>query len=567
MEHHVEVPEQSEQVAPEEVGVGPGRRVLAGIRRPFAAVGRRVIRFLFDRQVMADVVDRRLGVGERFDGLGERIDVLDPLVAMVDEMSRSFAITRFGLDQLTLSVESVTEGLGRLTTDTSGQVASLAADLEQFTLSVESVTEGLGRLTTDTNGQVASLAADLEQISSVISVLAASLEGVEQQVADKAGSDQVESALEGISELQTAYTDERGRLESLSADLAKVAATVAARTRTVAPEAPLTVKAKAWIESVSSVWPAAALETYARARQTLEIDFGRDPELPAPPETVAKLLASVCLDGGSPDDIGAYLYDSYWRFLHTLELVGSGQERTLELGANPYFTTVLLWEYQNLELELELANYFGLEDTEVGTQVVEYVDAEGVQKKRTVEFRHFNIEFDRFPYEDGSFGLVLFCEVLEHLVEDPVAVLTEINRVTEVGGHLVLTTPNVARAENVARLLNGDNLYDPYSGFGPYGRHNREYTLDELRQLLAFTGFDVECGYSADGHPWSPDVNRLEVIRPELDARVGDLGHYLFVRAVKTGSPREGRPEFLYRSLADEELAPTGVAASCGPST
>jgi SAM-dependent methyltransferase len=550
MEHHVEVPEQSEQVAPEEVGVGPGRRLLAGICRPFTAVGRRLIRFLFDRQVMADAVDRRLGVGERFD-----------------EMSRSLAITRSGLEQFTLSVESVTEGLGRLTTDTNGQVASLAADLEQFTLSVESVTEGLGRLTTDTNGQVASLAADLEQISSVISVLAASLEGVEQQVADKAGSDQVESALEGISELQTAYTDERGRLESLSADLAKVAATVAARTRTVAPEAPLTVKAKAWIESVSSVWPAAALEAYARARQTLELDFGRDPELPAPPETVAKLLASVCLDGGSPDDIGAYLYDSYWRFLHTLELVGSEQERTLELGANPYFTTVLLWEYQNLELELELANYFGLEDTEVGTQVVEYVDAEGVQKKRTVEFRHFNIEFDRFPYEDGSFGLVLFCEVLEHLVEDPVAVLTEINRVTEVGGHLVLTTPNVARAENVARLLNGDNLYDPYSGFGPYGRHNREYTLDELRQLLAFTGFDVECGYSADGHPWSPDVNRLEVIRPELDARVGDLGHYLFVRAVKTGSPREGRPEFLYRSLADEELAPTGVAASCGPST
>ncbi len=554
MEHHVEVPEQSEQVAPEEVGVGPGRRVLAGIRRPFAAVGRRVIRFLFDRQVMADVVDRRLGVGERFDGLGERIDglgeridglgeridglgeridVLDPLVAMVDEMSRSFAVTRSGLDQLTLSVESVTEGLGRLTTDTSGQVASLAADLEQ--------------------------------ISSDISVLAASLEGIEQRVAGKAGSGQVESALEGIRELQTAYTDERGRLESLSADLAKVAATVAARTRTVAPEAPLAVEAKAWIESVSSVWPAAALETYARARQTLEIDFGRDPELPAPPETVAKLLASVCLDGGSPDGIGAYLYDSYWRFLHTLELVGSEQERTLELGANPYFTTVLLWEYQNLEPEL--ANYFGLEDTEAGTQAIEYVDAEGVQKERTVEFRHFNIEFDRFPYEDGSFGLVLFCEILEHLVEDPVAVLTEINRVTELGGHLVLTTPNVARAENVARLLNGDNLYDPYSGFGPYGRHNREYTLDELRQLLAFTGFDVECGYSADGHPWSPDVNRLEVIRPELDARVGDLGHYLFVRAVKTGSPREGRPEFLYRSLADEELAPTGVAASCGPST
>ena len=477
MEHHVEVPEQSEQVAPEEVGAGPGRRVLAGIRRPFAAVGRRVIRFLFDRQVMVDAVDRRLAVSQR-------IEALEGVIAQV------VAAT----DSLAASVEEI------------GQHSESATSSEKF-----------------------------------------------------------KSSFEGIQELQRLFNDQHGCLDSLRVDLAEVAATVASRTRTVGPNIPLTAETKAWIQNVSSVWPAAALKTYTQARQTLGIDFGRDPELPAPPKIVAELLASVCLDGGSPDDIEAYLYDSHWRFLHTLELVGSEQVRTLELGANPYFTTVLLWEYR--DLEPELANYFGVKDTEVGTQVVRYVDAEGVKKERTVEFQHFNIEFDSFPYEDGSFRLVLFCEILEHLVEDPVAVLTEINRVTEMGGHLVLTTPNVARAENVARLINGDNLYDPYSGFGPYGRHNREYTLDELEQLLAFSGYTVECGHSADGHPWSPDVRRLEVIRPELEAREGELGHYLFVRAVKTGSPRAGRPEFLYRSLSDEELIPTGVSASGGPST
>ena len=446
----MEVPEQPEQTAAEESGEGPPRRLPAGIRRPFAAVGRRVFQFLFDRQMMADAVDRRLAVSER--------------------------------------------------------IGALEAGM----------------------------------------------------------AEQLNSAFDGIRELQRMVNDERGRLDSLIADLAEVAATVASRTRTVAPDAPLDAAAKMWISNVSSVWPDPALEAYVRASQTLQVEFGRDPDLPAPAETVAQLLASVCLDGGSPDDIGAYLYDSYWRFLHTLELVGSEKVRALELGANPYFTTVLLWEYR--DLELELANYFGLEDTEVGMQVVEYVGAEGVKKERTVEFRHFNIELDRFPYEDGSFRLVLFCEILEHLVEDPVAVLTEINRVTEMGGHLVLTTPNVARAENVARLINGDNLYDPYSGFGPYGRHNREYTLDELRQLLAFSGFTVECGHSADGHPWSPDVRRLEVIRPELKARAGDLGHYLFVRAVKTGSPCDGRPDFLYRSLSDEELVPTGITSRGGRS-
>ena len=64
MKHHVEVPEGSGQVVAEDVGMGSARRVLAMIRRPFAAIGRRLIRFLFDRQVMADAVDRRLGVGD-----------------------------------------------------------------------------------------------------------------------------------------------------------------------------------------------------------------------------------------------------------------------------------------------------------------------------------------------------------------------------------------------------------------------------------------------------------------------------------------------------------------------
>ncbi len=497
MEHHVEVPEQSEQVAPEEVGVGPGRRVLAGIRRPFAAVGRRVIRFLFDRQVMANAVDRRLAVSERF-GLLE-------------------------------------EEFFRAAGDFEGRLTQTSARLDDLA-------KRLGRLDSDTSGQVASLAVDQVRVSEAIT-----------------------SALEGIRELQRLSNDERGRLDSLSADLAGVAATVASRTRAIPADAPLTDEAKAWIKSVSSVWPETALEAYAQAQQTLEVDFGRDPELPVPPETVAELLASVCLDGGSPDDIEAYLQDSHWRFLHTLELVGPERVRTLELGANPYFTTVLFWEYR--DEEPELANYFGFDDKEVDTQVVEYIDAEGVQKKRTVGFRLFNIERDRFPYEDESFGMVLFCEILEHLTVDPFAGLSEINRVTEMGGHLVLTTPNVARTENVARLLSGDNLYDPYSGHGPYGRHNREYTLDELGQLLAFSGYTIDCGYSADAHPWSPDISRLEMIRPELRARLGDLGQYLFVSAVKTGLPREERPDFLYRSMFDEELFTPGAESNGGPST
>ncbi len=48
------------------------------------------------------------------------------------------------------------------------------------------------------------------------------------------------------------------------------------------------------------------------------------------------------------------------------------------------------------------------------------------------------------PYADASFDLVVLCEVAEHLPTE-IPVVAEIGRVLTPGGHLVLSTPNVAR--------------------------------------------------------------------------------------------------------------------------
>ncbi len=92
---------------------------------------------------------------------------------------------------------------------------------------------------------------------------------------------------------------------------------------------------------------------------------------------------------------------------------------------------------------------------------------------------------------------MLFCEIVEHLLLDPLHALHEIHRVLRPSGLLVLTTPNVARLGNVLALVAGANIYDPYSGFGPLGRHNREYTRHELVALLRFAGFTVEAAFTA----------------------------------------------------------------------
>ncbi len=182
---------------------------------------------------------------------------------------------------------------------------------------------------------------------------------------------------------------------------------------------------------------------------------------------VEKAFRSWSVDGEPVGHLDHYVTDSQMRFLYTWNLVRDDQGSALELGANPYFTTWLLDAYT--DLDLSLANYYG--ERGESTQTHSWLppgESERVEVQRYSKL--FNVEEDEFPYPDDSFDVVLFCEMLEHMLMDPMHTLREIHRVLKPGGALVLTTPNVARIENVLRLLHGANMYDPYSGFGPYGR-------------------------------------------------------------------------------------------------
>ncbi len=147
--------------------------------------------------------------------------------------------------------------------------------------------------------------------------------------------------------------------------------------------------------------------------------------------------------------------------------------------------------------------------------------------------------------------------MIEHLLMDPLAALGEIHRVLKPNGVLVVTTPNVCRLANVLAIVNGANIYDPYSGFGPYGRHNREYNRHELHRLLEYAGYDIDVSFTADGHAWLVgNWPHHEDVESLVDFRREDLGQYLFVRARATRPPREGLPSFLYRSWPESRIVP-----------
>jgi SAM-dependent methyltransferase len=164
----------------------------------------------------------------------------------------------------------------------------------------------------------------------------------------------------------------------------------------------------------------------------------------------------------------------------------------------------------------------------------------------------FDAERDPFPYGDGSFESVLVCEVIEHLLHDPIQMLLECRRVLIEGGRLLVTTPNAASLTSVARVLHGyDNpqIYSHYSVPTPGANeipHVREYTADEVRRVLEAAGFEIETLITEPIAEWSkhlPMWNFLE----EQGYRTALRGEQTYCVAIKRSAlPVDRYPTFLY---------------------
>ena len=263
-------------------------------------------------------------------------------------------------------------------------------------------------------------------------------------------------------------------------------------------------------------------------------------------------LQSFALEGSNGDELRNYLKDDLERFLHTLQLVpqppsGPATSKLLEIGANPYFMSMLLEKFSGYQCFY--TNYFGNSGNR-GKQVMRRLEGD---ESINFEYVECNVDIDEIPYQE-TFDVILFCEVLEHLIVDPMEALRRIKDKLAPGGTLILTTPNVNRLENISKMLCGANIYDPYSAYGVYGRHNREYNKHELSLLMQQCGFDIEIMYTSDVHenhaPNFLDPDKYKSIIFDVNNRELDLGQYIFTRASNSDDFRPEKPEYLYRSYS-----------------
>lgn len=217
-------------------------------------------------------------------------------------------------------------------------------------------------------------------------------------------------------------------------------------------------------------------------------------------ENIRRYLYTFEIAGASDNSfIKSYVDDALARFFNTIDiLAGKSTGKVLEIGANPYLFTILLKKLTNFDLTL--TNFFSLSvyETEVG-KGKQVIQSRAFDEEYEFDFLTLNIELSEYPFEDNAFDKILFCEVLEHIVVDPLKVFGKLRRVLKPGGELVITTPNAVRLINVAHMLQGKNFFDKYHAEnGIYGRHNREFTLSEVTKLLESEGFKIKFSKTLD---------------------------------------------------------------------
>ncbi len=188
----------------------------------------------------------------------------------------------------------------------------------------------------------------------------------------------------------------------------------------------------------------------------------------------------------------SYVESHLTRLMHTIEITppGAAEDRILEMGAYMQITPALKTRLGYGEVR---GSYLG--------RLGEFTEREARSRSgETFACRidHYDAEKDRYPYPDGFFTTVLCCELLEHLYDDPMHMMAEINRILKTGGRLVLSTPNICSTRSIGAALLGyhPGLFHQYVRPDKDGnidpRHAREYAPRDVHALLEAAGFAIE---------------------------------------------------------------------------
>jgi len=202
----------------------------------------------------------------------------------------------------------------------------------------------------------------------------------------------------------------------------------------------------------------------------------------------------------------------FYRMLCVLNDCLKPETRLCDLGSFPgTFIRILLHYDKDLKLQL----------TSTGLLVTP--EFRETMRKLGVEVLKVNLDpaHDGLPVGTGKpeynlsdrkgyFDIVVASELIEHMV-NPLHLVTVARDILKPGGHLLLTTPNLAWIKNRISLLRGGSPNEPLSEglfsaeeSGRWRPHYRVYTMGETRQLLEREGLMMVHGEFLQEPPPAP---------------------------------------------------------------
>lgn len=319
----------------------------------------------------------------------------------------------------------------------------------------------------------------------------------------------------------------------------------------------LGARARRWVE-IECNWESVArrycdfLEAVVEGREwqpPVEASEPGKPEAAEVPAPEPVTVPAEYIAGWTRDEDGSrgYVETHQTRLERTLAITppGTSEDRILEMGAYLHITPALKSKLGYGEVR---GCYYGPAGRVDHRQAA---SASGETFECDIDL--FDAELDRFPYQDGYFSTILCCELMEHLPSDPMHMMMEINRVLKVGGHLVLTTPNITSLRAVAGILQGFHpmLFPAYIRPRESGeveaRHAREYTPNEVKALLHNSGFEVtllETGPFRQAP--APELSWVEHLLDRYILPREHRGDGIYAVGRKTGPVKERYPAWLY---------------------
>lgn len=186
-----------------------------------------------------------------------------------------------------------------------------------------------------------------------------------------------------------------------------------------------------------------------------------------------------------------YLTNHKARYEFTIQnFISDSQSVILEIGSIPCHLLYMLKQLGHQVKAVDLAP----------ERLSEFIEKNGLDVKKV------DIEQEQLPFQNDSFDLILFAEVLEHLRINPLFCLKEIYRVLKPNGRIILSTPNISILNKI-NFIRGlgyqGNPVEEFSKLEKIGHmgHIRLYEKNEIELMLTHNGFEQFQSCYFGGYP------------------------------------------------------------------